>query len=298
MQKVLITLGDPVVASSIQEILKAISVPAILDGFNLSAGDSDLISVSPGVALTDSGVLIQEDEVRNISFNPSVQPGNFTIFYRYVPSDNFGGNPASLNIQSGLIPQNLFENGVLLGWLQYPGGSVPLANDMFVSAKRVKLDQQAAQGAGVFQKRYAPFSYFLTRTETSGPFLVLSETYDGALKAPLTVIQSPGGAVSTASYILPFQISPYGLGKISVEFSVTSAASVGITVMKSDGTEVSPVETNFFIDKSMGEVVLSFAQSNNFVPNQVAYVKFDLSVNPGNNFSLKSFGHSAYTEPF
>lgn len=298
MQKILIALGDTVTSSAIQEILKALAVPAILDGFELTAPESDTIAVSPGSALTDSGVLIYEDEVKTLPFTPSVQPGNYTLYYRYVPSQNFGGNPATLDIQSGLIPEDLFSNGVLLGWLKYPGGSVPLSNSMFVSAKRIKIDSPPLMREGVYESRYAPFSYFLTRTFNSGPFLTLTEAYDGSLKSPVTNIQNTGGAVNNTNLIYPFQISPYGLGKIAVEFAITSAASVMISLLKADGSQVNPIETNFFINTSMDRVELSFDQSNNFIPNEVAYVQFELAINPANTFTIKSIGHSAYTEPF
>lgn len=298
MQKILIALGDTVTSGAIQDILKALAVPAILDGYNLTAPESDQISVSPGVALTDSGVLIYEDEIRVIQFTPTVQPGNYTLYYRYVPSQNFGGNPASLEIENGLIPETLFTNGVLLGWLKYPGGSVPLANSMFVSAKRIKIDSPPITQDGVYLNQYAPFSYDLTRTFNSGPFLSISEAYDGTLKAPITNIQNTGGSTNNSKFIYPFQISPEGLGKIRLEFAITSAASVTITLIKSDGTVVNPLETNFFINQTMDDVQLSFDQSNNFVPNDVAYVQFDLAINPGNVFTLKAIGHSAFTEPF
>src|SRR5271163_420425 len=104
MQNIYIAIGDPVTAETIQNILDAIAVPAILSGFNLSAPASDQIAVSPGSALTDSGVIINESEIGIIQFTQTVQPANYTILYSYVPSTNFGGNPAVLTLQPGLVP--------------------------------------------------------------------------------------------------------------------------------------------------------------------------------------------------
>src|ERR1035437_1450553 len=232
MQNIYIATGDPVTAAAIQNILDALAAPAIMNGFNLTAPASDQIALSPGSALTDSGVIINESEIGIIQFTQIVQPANYTIFYSYTPSTNFGGNPAVLTLQPGLLQPSTFSNGVLIGWLQYPGASVPLTNSMFVSAKRVRLDAPAAQKSGVFETQYAPFSPELTLQVASGPLPTLSEAYNGAVFAPQTTIQNTGVGLSHSSYIFPFQISPYGLGKIAVQMSVSSQASCTVNLMR------------------------------------------------------------------
>jgi hypothetical protein len=298
MQSLNIPIGAPVDAESLQQIFSSLAAPGILTGFQLSASAADQIAISPGGALTDSGIFIFESEIQTLPFTQTVQPGNFTIYYQYQQSQVFGGTSAQIQMQSGLIPEDLFSNGVILGWLQYPGGSAALATSMFVSAKRYRLDQPAEKNQGVFLTRYAPFSTSLTLTGATGSFPVVTEAYSGSLFAPVTTIQNTGAIVSNAAYIYPFQIQPYGLGKILVEFSITASASCTINLMRSDGTVVSPIESNFFINQSMQVVELSFAQSNNFVPGNVAYIQFVLAMQPANSMTIKSIGNSAYTEPF
>lgn len=298
MQNIYIATGDPVTASAIQNILQGLAVPAILSGMELSAPSSDQIAVSPGSALTDAGVIIAESEIKTVQFTQSVQPQNYTIYYSYTPSTNFGGNPAVLTLVTGLLPSSTFSGGVLIGWIKYPGGSVALSTSMFISAKRIKLDAPADQQPGVFRTDYAPFSYKLTRVTATGSFPVLTETYDGTQHAPLTTIQNNGSGISNSVYIMPFQIAPEGLGKIQIELAVSSQASCTISVMKSDGTIVSPLETNFVTDVPMETVTLSFDQSNDFISGDVCYVQFVLAIQPSNSVTLKAVGSSADTEPF
>lgn len=298
MQNIYIAIGDPVTAEAIQNILDSIAAPSILNGFNLSAPAADQIAVSPGSALTDSGVIISETEISTIQFTQIVQPANYTILYQYVPSTNFGGNPAVLTLQPGLIQPSTFSNGVLLGWLQYPGASVPLTNSMFVSAKRIRLDAPAAQQAGVFTTEYAPFSHFITLSAASGPFPTVTESYNGGVFAPQTTIQNTGLGLSHSTYLFPFQISPYGLGKIAINMSVSSQASCTLNLVKSDGTVIPPIGNNFFTNQPLGTIVLSFAQGNNFVPGDVCYVQFVSAIQPSNTVVIQSIGTSAYTEPF
>lgn len=302
MQQIFIAIGDPVTAEGIQTILFALAVPSILTGMELTAPTSDQIAVSPGSALTDSGVIISETEIKLLGppqyTLQTVQPKNYTILYQYTPSNNFGGNPAVLVLQDGLIPPSSFQNGIILGWLKYPGASVALTNSMFVSAKRVKVDEDIEQQPGVFLSRYAPFSPLLTRVSTTGPFPTVSESYDGGTFSPLTTIQNTGGSLSTSVYILPFQISPFGLGKISVEMAISSQASCTVTLMKKDGTSVQPIGNNFFTNQGMSNIVLTFDQANNFSPGQVCYIHFLMTIQPTNTVTFRSIGTSADTEPF
>lgn len=298
MQNIFIALGDPVTAAGIQKILIGLAVPAILDGMQLTAPAADQIAVAPGKALTDSGVMISEDEVKLLQFVQTVQPANYTVYYSYTPSQNFGGNPAVLTVAPGLIPSSSFQNGVLLGWIKYPGASVPLSSSMFVSAKRIKLDESPEQQSNVFTTRYAPFSFSLTRTAVSGPFPVFSETYDGSTFSPRTILQNTGGSLSNCTYILPFQISPFGLGKITISVAVSAQASLTVNIQKTDGTVIAPIETNFYTNQPMDDFILSFDQANNFTPGEVCYIQFVMAIQPGNSVTFKALGTSADTEPF
>ncbi len=299
MQKIIIALGDTVVASSIQQILRSLSKPGILDGFEFSAADTDLIGISPGVALADSGVLIIEDEIKTIQFTPTVQPGVFTIYYRYMPSSNFGGNAATMAMQAGTLDPETFDNGVILGWFRYPGASAPLSASMFISAPRMKLSAPVEKQDGVYSRFYPPFGYLLTRTASSGPFVTLSESYDGSIRAPVTTVQNTGVGVATAKYILPFTVPAYGLGRISAEFSVSAQASVRFSLLKKDGiTVIQPLNQEFFINTPMGEKVMNLPQDLLMgMENETAYVQIELSLQSANAFVLRSLGISSYTEP-
>ena len=118
MQRIEIVIGDPVDAATMQEILTSLADPGILNGFQLTTTSSNTIAVQPGAALLDSGVLLVEDEVVTLPFQPTITPSTYTVYYSYIPSSTYGGNPAVLNISSGLIPAQGFTNGVVLGWIQ------------------------------------------------------------------------------------------------------------------------------------------------------------------------------------
>src|ERR1035437_440414 len=115
MQSQIIATGDPETSTTLQEIIRDIVDQGVLRGCELVTVGPVILGVNPGVALTDSGVLIVETELKQLLFTQTVSPQNYTVAYQYTPSKNFGGNPATLALQPGLIEAVGFVNGVVLG---------------------------------------------------------------------------------------------------------------------------------------------------------------------------------------
>ncbi len=297
MQKVIIALGDPVVASALQDIFKVLSAPGILSGMNLVAADVDQIGLLSGAALTDSGVFVFEDEERILNYTPTVSPANYTIFYSYVESQAFGGEAAVLTMQPGLISPEVFSDGVLLGWFKYPGGSIPLNNSMFTSAARFQLGQSPLQTKGVFNTIYSPLSTRWGQASLSGGALTVSEIYDGSANTIVTVLTNTGLSLSTSTYLIPFKVPAEGLGQIQLEFETESAASLTVTLRKRDGTIVTPLETNFYTDSAMQKIAWSLPQGSVAAGEDICLNLF-MKIQPTYSIRFRSFGISSYTEPF
>ena len=296
MQRNIIALGDPVVAQSIQDILRSLSAPGILDGMELIAASSNTIGISPGSALTDSGVLIIEDELKTYPITLTINPINYTVYYSYTPSTNFGGNPAVLTVQTGLIAPENFSNGVLLGWLQYSGSSQPLNASMFISAPRLQLSVPEAKLKNNYTMIYAPFTQKWGLATVSGPALSVSEIYDVSTHTLMTTLTNAGGAVSNSIYLIPFKVPYTNLGKVLIELSAQAGANVTVSILKRDGTEINPQNTNFFTNLAMSKQVLSIP--NLLTPNEDVCLKLKVDVQPTFGVTIKSIGFSSYTEPF
>jgi hypothetical protein len=299
MQTVQIAIGDPVVASAIQSILKSLCDPGILTGFELSASAADTLTINPGAALTDSGVMILETEQQNEQFTLSVAPANYTVFYSYVPTNNFGGNPATLTIQPGLVPASGFTNGVLLGWIIYPGGSAPLdPATMFLSAPRLRISRDPALGQSTFQNLYAPFSGIWSQLSLSGPTPTINEGYNATYKAPVTKILNGGGTVMQVSYVVPFTVPRLGLGQVALQIQTDQGTLVTLTVLDNAGNVITPNGINFFTNSAMSKNILTIPGGNGLVPNSQMFLQLAFKINPTFSASLQSMGISSYTDPF
>lgn len=300
MQRVIIALGDPVESGGIQQIIKSLSAPGILSGMVLQAPFPSTVRVSPGVALTDNGVLIVEDEPRDLPFSIGT-PSNYTVLYRYQISNNFGGNPASLEIQPGLVNPETLTDGVIVGWIQYNGAPTLDPNRMFRSGPRFKLQRPELSRMNSFDVEYAPFGSKLTLKNYSGPVnpATISEAYSGVEKCPITTLTNASGTLLNANYLFPIRVPAEGLGKILAEFQVDNGASCTINVL--DGADNSTLFTggvNFFTSVGWAERQLYVPYLAGLTPNSKAFIQLSLQLGASKSFRLKALGYSSYAEPF
>jgi hypothetical protein len=237
MQRIQLAIGDPVDAETIQEILSSLAQPGVLLGFDLTVPGSGTLAVQPGAALTDSGVLIVEDEAITIPFSPTLSAGNFTLYYSYIPSNNFGGNPAVLVLQPGLFPADNFINGVVLGWLKYPGGSVQVNPEtMYIPAPRIRLSISPLKRKNEFQTLYSPLSTRWTQYQlVGGPASKTATTTTGSN----TIIVSSNAGISVGQLVT-------GDG-IPLDTLVTAISGTTITLSEDATATAAGVSVSFTI---------------------------------------------------
>jgi hypothetical protein len=294
----LIALGDPVVAASIQEILKSLVVPGILRGFDMTAPTSTSIAIQPGAAMSDSGVVLVDNEIRTLPFTPTVAPSNFTIYYQYQTSTVFGGAPASLQMQAGLLPAQGFAGGVLIGWVRYPGGSVTLnAQSHFTSAPRVRVEPPQPTRQGEFQTLFSPFSSKWVFQSIVGPTPVVQDAWNGAIPAVLTSLSNTGLSLSNSVLVIPIEVPTYGFHRLAFEASVDSGANLTVTILDKNGTTILPVESNFFTNVAMARRELTIPYNVNLAPHQQAFIRLACDIQPLNFIRFKSIGISSDANP-
>jgi hypothetical protein len=313
LQTQIISTGDPVTSVSLQQIFESLSEPGILIGNELVVVSAGIVGVNPGTVLTDSGVFIIETEVKEVKqipFTLTVSPQTYTVYYQYVLSSNFGGNPATLNIQNGLIEAEGFENGVVLGWIMYPGGSVPLnADSMFISAPRFRLGQAEIQNSNSYLTVYPPFSVQPTATQridlkwtqigAAGPLSTVTTEYNSTYLAPITTVQNlTNQPLSETTWLMPFTVPILGLGRIAVELQVDSGALATITVVDVNGNTILPTVSNSFTNIAMINQVMPLPLNTGLIPGDEVFIKLAFSIQPANAVRIKSMGITSYNEPF
>ena len=119
--------GSPVTASSIKTLVNAITSyrSAILSGNEFIADAANRLRINPGISVTHEGIIIIETEPKLITINNTSLAVDYTVYYYHKDAEVSGGVAAVLTMDTGLLSS---VEGVILGYIRYPGGSVPLSN--------------------------------------------------------------------------------------------------------------------------------------------------------------------------
>ena len=139
VQRRFVNFGADANASGIKAIVSVLSGPQLLrapDPFLLASAPDTLI-VQPHACCLDSGIVIDETEQQTFTVPTGAASADYTLQYQHVDEDVIGGTAATLSVQSGLT--RTVADGIALGWIRYPGGSVPLSNEMLFPARPGQL---------------------------------------------------------------------------------------------------------------------------------------------------------------
>lgn len=158
MQTRYVNFGTSADDQKIKAINRLSQTPGLLtarDGL-FQAVAPDRLVIAPHGVLMENGTIVEETEQVEFQVPNSFTPQDYTVVYRHEDEAIVGGVPAELTLETGL--SQTIENGIPLGWVRYPGGSVPLDPAHLFPAPSVKeppyevageLDDIAA-GSGVY----------------------------------------------------------------------------------------------------------------------------------------------------
>lgn len=119
--------------------------PGRLIGMVFEVSASDLLRITPGSCLLPDGVIILENASKQLLISNSSFAADYTVVYQLEDTRVLGGSPATLRLLPGILRQDVFTDSVVLGWVKYPGGSVPLSDSHFVQPNSVRV--KASTGA-------------------------------------------------------------------------------------------------------------------------------------------------------
>jgi hypothetical protein len=160
----LFNFGDLATAERIGYMLDAEYIAQIIDGFDMTVTDVDEVTISAGKAfvvgvptgLADpTARIIIEDATETFHIVNTAAAKNYTILYLHEDVQISGGTAALLTVVEDLYTS--YQNGVILGWLVYPGGGVPLEDHMLYHAPKLdKTDHILGHWEGA-DIRHPPF---------------------------------------------------------------------------------------------------------------------------------------------
>ena len=193
--------GDFIDAMDLPEAFSHMFSAGRYTGNVFSVADSSHLRLSAGSFMLPNGVVVLEDEYKDLLIPNSSAPISYTVIYQSEDDLLMGGSPAILRLTSGLYQQDIFTDSTVMGWVVYPGGSVPLSASHFLQPNYLRI---VANSSKFMWEILAPFSAALrvgSWQETT--------SYTESTGESVTKWQSPintSGIVNTQKIRIPFII--------------------------------------------------------------------------------------------
>lgn len=226
MQRRLNIFGGLIDTADMPEMMSNVMSAGRLVGFDFMVAESDFMSITAGSCLLPDGVLIIEDEVKNLIIPNSSLETEYTVMYQLEDTRTLGGSPAILRLVSGMLRQDAVVDGTILGWIRYPGGSVPLSDSFFIQPSHLRITNQP----DTFYYNQCPISPIRT------PASEWPETIEYILNEPCTryTNTSAGQLLHTLQFpfIIPSKGQPRKLvTRLSVDFNCLVSFSIKLNGM-------------------------------------------------------------------
>lgn len=241
--------GSPFSAERGREVNRALNEPGCYAGYDISVINADTIELSAnGYLLMPSGLLVSETSA--IRLRKSPLPGfatNYTITCRHIDDPVIGGSQAVYAIEDGLFDVGSLVNGVVIGWIIYPGGGVALDQTFITKAPCGPASGSIDPAAGDLSGTWPNITVIgLQGTPLGAPFSPSSGdvlTYNGSGWVPA----SPGLSVasdaivsSEGQWTVPAGTAIGNLVRVSGNFtgdfadngSALTGSSVGMIIAK------------------------------------------------------------------
>lgn len=132
-------VGDPFVAIKAREVQIGLNKAGVYKRYDLTVTAPDTFQISAsGFALLPDGVAVTEDFPTTLRISPlSPIATTYTVTARHTENFLSGGSPVVYAAELGYLTNDMMTNGIVLGWIEYPGGGVAITQPMIVLAPLV-----------------------------------------------------------------------------------------------------------------------------------------------------------------
>ena len=287
--------GSPVVAKSLKTMTHSLVGPSVLSGMVFAVDAPNRMRVGPGTAVTNQGVIVIETEAKTIVIPTGSNPVNYTVYYQHVDEDVSGGVSAALTLGLGLLTPEVVQ-GVILGYVVYPGGAAPLSTEYFVQIPPLAIGRAAPN------KYDIPWTipiagHGFIRTAVSGQALTYGDSFDLTPTVSMyTYIRNNGTAIGNATYTFPFKVGQLPFAMLQTNVSIDINATLQPIFIDSAGSSFvlgSPLTGA----PSIALKEISLPPSAVQHPNSLVYIQFMLSLAVGKIIKIQGLGLNPYNSP-
>jgi len=284
----------PANAEDLKALVNALTTPAVLQGFLFQVDGPNRMRIEPGTAVTHEGVIIIESENQYENIDSTSNNEDYTVYYSHEDQDISGGVKANLIIANGLF-SNDDITGVVLGYIRYPGGGIPLSQSHFVQSPTLQLANYIPNRDNVPWIVPINNTGYLKTLET-GAALTLTDVYEtGPTNIYLRTRNDnvvPGNGVVELTF--PFKVSDLPFSLVQFRMQIDNSVAVNVTIV-----DTSDVTRNLHIGQLTSQP--NFFLFNLTIPreailtaNELCYLKFSLDVPSTRQVKLQGVGLSSY----
>ncbi len=299
-QQRFINFGDTVLAQRVNAISTAIVNHGVLSGGTFSVGITNrTLRVSPNKVMLNELLLIEDNFTDILVDIEGTDPQDFTVLYEHTNQNVQGGVPAILLIVSGLFGFDDLDNSTVLGWVQYPGGSVPLDVTMFIEAPKLEVRNPSEFPSLVQLPPFVPKIYI--QSESTVDAISQQDDYDPFNLKAFMELENVAAAINSIQQLFPFVAGVQAPNRIILEASVELGASVVASLISEDGT-VFPAENDTITNTSsifeFREMQVKNVDVTKFAQNRPYFVSLTTQLNPGKKAFISIVGTSSNFLPF
>lgn len=231
--------GDTFTSEKAATLSIALHSPGVYSGYTPTLTDTDTLTLSSGFLMLPSGIVVTETAPVELRIYPlPAAATNYTITCRHTDRDVIGGQAAIYAVETGLLSS--LSDGVVLAYIRYPGGAVPLAPSHLFPA-RTLLDAADDSPLLVPTKLVAPF---LPKVIVSalGANTAIVDQYI-APRSFVTVATDGLGPVppgyETTTLVFPLTSTRFRPVSLIVRAQMDANSSVIVSLFDTDGVSVS-----------------------------------------------------------
>jgi hypothetical protein len=295
MQTRVTVYGNLIATSDLPNMISNIMSPGRLTGNNFVVASSDYMDISPGSCLLPNGILIIEDEVKSLVIPNSSLATDYTVIYQLQDTTTLGGSPAILQLLSGIKNQADYTDGTILGWIRYPGGSIPISQSFFIQPSHLKISKSITD---FYYKNNCPFNMIRSTSVTGWTEATAYQNSEACTRFVNTNV-----AASVYTLKFPFIIpntQPVKLvTRLLVDFNCLVTFSIN---MQGTVVTLSPDLNNGLISNT-GTIItrdfdIPYSADVTWKSGTTAYIQADIDAQSNRGVSLAYVGLTLEPTPF
>jgi len=216
-------------------------------GFDLSVNTDNNLVMGEGYGLQHNGVMWREDTETTFSFTAPGTATWYTLVATHENRRSLGGVPVEYALEEAQLSNSDIFDGVVIGWINHPGGGLPLVQEYIIEAPKLAEDDYTQLVATSLPvelvppfERYANSAVGTDITFTENEFDAVSFVVNERVENSPTALPNIQQLVQNFSFFVQGDLRPVSIDtyvefatspntKLTVELYDTNQAPVTVT---------------------------------------------------------------------